>query len=192
MKKQILVLALTFSSILLFAQSEKTVFHNLGLSGAWGGWSYNANFNNGSYNSFNGGVWGLEFGKTVLIGGLHYTTPATVNNNTNYNLRVNSLYGAYLIQSYKPVHPMISLGIGAGTVLQDNISAGNSVFVLQPAAGIEINALRVCHIDLQGGYRAAFVDNTSAFSNNNFSGFYGQMNLRLGFSWGHGNTEVNF
>ena len=79
MKKQILILCFTLSIFSVFAQSEKTVFHNVKLSGAWGGWSYNTNFNNSSYNSFNGGVWGLEFGKTLLIGGLHHTTPAIVN-----------------------------------------------------------------------------------------------------------------
>ena len=127
MKKQILILCFTLSIFSVFAQSEKTVFHNVRLSGAWG---YNANFNNSSYNSFNGGVWGLEFGKTLLIGGLHYTTPVIVNSNSNYNLRVNSLYSAYLIQSYEPVHPIVSLGIGGGTIQRDNISLGNTVFVL--------------------------------------------------------------
>ena len=187
MKKQLFVLFLTISSFSLFAQSEQTLFHNLGLTGAWGGWSYNANFNNNNYNSFNGGIWGLEFGKSFLIGGLHYTVP-DANANSNYNLRTNSLYLAYLAQSYKPVHPIFSMGIGGGTILQDNNSISNSILVLQPAAGIEINAFRVCHVDLQGGYRAALTNNNSVFNNTNFSGFYGQINLRLGFSWGHSDS----
>ena len=189
MKKQLLVLVYVISSFSIFAQSEKTVFHNLGLTGAWGGWSYNATINNSSYNSFNGGIWGLEFGKTLLVGGLHYTVPDAAIN-SNYNLRTNSLYLAYLIQSYKPIHPLVSLAIGGGSITQNDIRIGNTVLVLQPAAGVEINALRVCHIDLQGGYRAALTSNNTTYANTNFSGFYAQLNLRLGFSWGHG-TEYD-
>ncbi len=186
MKTILLSLAFWVCAFSLVAQSEQTVMSGskLGFSGVWGGWSYSTGVFNGKYGGYNGGIWGLEFGKKLLIGGLHYNTgDQYINNTDHFDLKSNSLYLGYTPNSYKAVHPIFSLALGGGTLTANNESVGHKVFTVQPAIGLEVNALRFCHIDAQVGYRAVLNSGYTTFKDTDFSGLNVQVNLKFGFSW---------
>jgi hypothetical protein len=188
MKKLIIFAILAFSATSIFAQREQTVIGDsgLGFSGAWGGWSYNyGKFNKDQSGSYNGGMWALEFGKKLYIGGLHYNiTNQRLNNSDVFNLRSNNLLLGYTPLSYKAIHPVISVAVGAGKIKTSGEAAEDHVFVVHPAAGFELNVARWCHIDAQVGYRVVNDANFIKYKNADFSGLYGQVNLKFGFSWG--------
>ena len=186
MKTKLLSLIFVCSTLTLFAQSEQTIMSGskLGLSGAWGGWSYNIGAFNGKYGNYNGGILGLEFGKKLLIGASHYTTGEQfINNTDHYSLASSNLYLGYTPNSYKAIHPIFSLAVGGGTLNVNNESAGQKVFTIHPAVGLELNALRFCHVDAQVGYRAVMNTTYANFKDTDFSGLYAQVNLKFGFSW---------
>ena len=191
MKKLIAALVILSLTTSLFAQREETIIgeQGLGFSGAWGGWSYNiSQFNNG-YSGYNGGIWALEFGKKLYVGGLHYTIANQgLDKVNNYTLRSSSLLVGYTPSSYRPIHPNLSMAIGGGN-LRVNPIAGTTeqqvnVLMLQPAVGLEFNLVRWCHLEVMGGYRAVLNSNLTQYTDKSFSGFYAQANLKFGFSWG--------
>jgi hypothetical protein len=186
MKKLFAILAILTATSALFAQREETIIgeQGLGFSGAWGGWSYNMGQFDKNFSSYNGGLWALEFGKKFYIGGLHYNiNNQRLDNANSFWLRSNSLLLGYTPSAYRPIHPNLSLGIGSGK-LGITGEQEDRVFMLQPAVGIEANLTRWCHLDVQAGYRAVMDSDFSKYTDKSFSGFYGQVNLKFGFSWG--------
>jgi hypothetical protein len=186
MKKLFAVLIMLTTTASIFAQREETIIgeQGLGFSGAWGGWSYNMGQFDKNYSGYNGGIWALEFGKKLYVGGLHYNiTSQKLDNLSNFSLRSNSLLLGYTPSAYRPIHPNLSLAIGSGNL---NVTAEQTdrVFMLQPAVGLEANLTRWCHLDVQAGYRAVMNTKYTKYTDNSFSGFYGQVNLKFGFSWG--------
>jgi hypothetical protein len=184
------MIALVLTATSIFAQREETIIGDtgLGFSGAWGGWSYNFGQLNRDVSPYNGGIWALEFGKKLTVGGLHYKIQNMPLDNLNaFDLRSNSLLLGYSPVSYRPIHPIITVGVGGGTLSVTGEQA-DRVFMLHPAAGVEFNLVRWCHVDAQVGYRAVMDTDVARFSDRNFSGLYGQVNLKFGFSWGRYRT----
>ena len=199
--KSLLAFAVIFWATIsaTFAQREETVIGDsgLGFSGAWGGWTYNMGQFAKQNSSYSGGMWALEFGKRFYIGMLSYNTgyqPLT-NNTKTFSVKSNNLLLGYSLQSYRPVHPIFSLAMSSSTLklrTDANNEAEDKVFMLHPAVGAELNLTRWCHVDAQVGYRAVMDSDFAGFTDKDFSGFYGQVNLKFGFSWGRYKTRSKF
>ena len=199
--KSLLAFAVIFLATIssTFAQREETIIGDsgLGFTGVWGGWSYNYGQFGKSNAGYNGGMWALEFGKRFYIGGLHYNTgyQALANSTKTFSVASNNLLLGYSFKSYLPVHPILSLAASSSTLklrTDANNEAEDKVFMLHPAVGAELNLTRWCHVDAQVGYRAVMDTDFAGFTNKDFSGFYGQLNLKFGFSWGRYKTRSKF
>jgi hypothetical protein len=186
MKKLFAVLVILAATSSLFAQREETIIgdQGLGFSGAWGGGSYNMGQFDKDFAGYNGGIWALEFGKKLYVGGLHYNIKnQRLDNLSTFSLASNSLLIGYTPSSYRPIHPNLSVAIGTGK-LDVTAEQQDRVFMVQPAVGLEFNLVRWCHLDVMAGYRAVMDTDFSKYTDKSFSGFYGQVNLKFGFSWG--------
>ncbi len=190
MKKVILfVLGLIMSSA-TFAQREETIIGDSGwgFSGAWGGWSYNMGSFNKDFTGYNGTLWYLEFGKKLQVGSWHYSlNNVPLNDTLGFSMRSNSLRLGFTPRAYRPVHPIFSLALGSTNLRQTragNDLAEDRVFTVHPMAGIEANLTRWCHLDVQLGYRFVAGSNFKGYKDDDFSGLFGSVNLKFGFSWG--------
>ena len=199
--KSLLAFAVIFLATIsaTFAQSEETIIGDsgLGFTGAWGGWTYNYGQFAKDNSGYSGGMWALEFGKRFYIGGLHYNTgyqPLT-NSSKTFSVSSNNLLLGYSLKSYRPVHPIFSLAASSSMLklrTDANNEAEDKIFMLHPAVGAELNLTRWCHVDAQVGYRAVMDSDFVGFADKDFSGFYGQVNLKFGFSWGRYKTRSKF
>ena len=187
MKKLVIIAVLAMLGTNLMAQREETIIGDAGwgFSGAWGGWSYNMGNFNKNFSGYQGGLWALEFGKKFYIGGLHYTINNQPLNSTNtFSLRSNNLLICFTPIAYRPIHPIISVAVGGSKLRATGETGEDPVLTIHPAVGLELNVTRWCHIDAQVGYRVVSNSDFTKFTNSNFSGVYGQANLKFGFSWG--------
>lgn len=196
MKKLILIAILAFCVTSIFAQREETVIGDsgLGFSGAWGGWSFNyGNFKNDQTGSYNGGMWALEFGKKLFVGGIHYQiNNQRLDNDALFTMKSNNLLIGFMPISYKAIHPILSVAVGSSKIKLSNDNLEDRVFAIHPQAGIEINVARWCHVDAQLGYRIISDSQFLKYKNSDFSGLYGQVNLKFGFSWGRYNKKDKY
>ncbi|MDZ7876406.1 MAG: hypothetical protein U5L45_01985 [Saprospiraceae bacterium] len=180
-----------------FAQREETLMGStgFGFSGAWGGFTTNVGQFNGKYAGYQGSMWALEFGKRFFIGGTHYSLGSQLLGNTTktYSMNSNNLLLGFTPKAYMPVHPMFSLGVGGSTIRlrTDGTTVDNNVFMLHPAVGAELNITRWCHLDAQIGYRAVMNSTFVGLADKDFSGMYGQVNLKFGYSWGRHKPKRN-
>jgi hypothetical protein len=195
-KSLLAVIALFLMTITAtFAQREETLIGSsgFGFTGAWGGFSPSIGQFNGKYSNYQSSMWALEFGKRFYIGGMHYGlgTQAIGTTGKTYTLNSNNLLLGYTHKSYLPIHPIVSLGLGGSTVRlrSDGNTVENTVFSVHPAVGAEINVTRWCHIDAQMGYRAILNTDFVGATDKDFSGFYGQVNFKFGYSWGRYKTR---
>lgn len=191
MKKLIIVSVLAFLGTNLMAQREETIIGDggWGFSGAWGGWNYNLGSFSKDASRYNGGLWALEFGKRFYVGGLHYNiNNQLISGNNRFSLRSNNLLLGFTPMSYRPFHPIISVAVGGGK-LNATGESEDPILTVQPAVGLEMNVTRWCHIDAQVGYRVVSDADFTKFKNSDFSGVYGQVNLKFGFSWGRYKTN---
>jgi hypothetical protein len=196
MKKLILFAIIALFSTNITAQREQTIIGDSGwgFSGAWGGWSYNFASFDKNYSSYNGGLWAFEFGKRLTVGYWHYDLlNQSLGTGKSFSSYSKNLHLGYAIAAYKPVHPIFSLGMGQSRI----IATGNSestearVWALHPAVGLELNAARWCHIDAQIGYRAVTGTKFVGFNDADFSGVYGTISLKFGYSWTPYRTKMS-
>lgn len=185
-----LAVAMFCSIASLSAQKEETVMgsRGLGFSGIWGGSKHQlTQFGSGGKTSYvTGGFFGLEFGKSLLVGWGHYNLVDEFKwdniENQPFDMRWNPLVLGYGFKTYKAIHPQIGVDLGRGRVeLGDR---RDRVFVVQPTAGLEINIFRWMHLGLDGGYRFVNDSSIEGLSNEQLSGWFGQASLKFGFSWG--------
>jgi len=179
---------LMLTSLSLFAQREETIIgsRGWGLSGIWGGYNH-------QYTTFDkkniydrGGYFTFEFGKTLLVGWSNYGLEGNIavqSENRPFNMKWNTLNLGYNIASYKAIHPIVRMDIGSGKARLDGYG-DDQVFVIQPAAGIEVNVFRWLRLGLEGGYR--FVNDVSLgpLTVQDLSAPFGQLSLKFGYSWG--------
>lgn len=189
-KSFLLAIALMVAAAPVFAQKEETVVgsRGLGLTGAWGGWKHQlATFGNQSKPSYmTGGYFGLEFGKALFVGLGHYNLVDEFRwddiENQNFDMRWRPVVLNYGFRNYKAIHPQIGIELGRGRV--ELGEQKDRIFVVQPTAGVEINVFRWFHLGLDGGYRLVSDNSIAGLSNEDLSGWFGQANLKFGFSWG--------
>jgi hypothetical protein len=185
-----LLFILVATTTATFAQREETLMNGsgFGFSGAWGGFTSNIGQFDGKYAGYQGGMWALEFGKRFFIGGTNYTLPSQLIGKTtkSFSMVSNNLLLGYTPKAYMPVHPIFSLGVGGSRIRlrTDGTTTENNVFMLHPAVGAELNITRWCHLDAQVGYRAVMNSDFVGLADKDFSGMYGQLNLKFGYSWG--------
>ena len=189
-----LAFGLLLASNSLFAQREETVlgWRGLGLSGGWGGWTNSLTQFDEEYSVMSGGFGGLEFGKTLLIGTGGYHLATDVINDPGANQKMDLNYGGlmlgYGINSWRAVHPTITVLGGGGTVKLQN-EGSDHIYVVQPQAGIEINVVRWFHLGLEGGYRFVGDSDFASLSDKRLSGPFGEVRLKFGYSFGGGRNH---
>jgi hypothetical protein len=190
----------------LSAQREQTLMGGTGFrfSGVWGGVGLVHGLGQGRDKSvgYASSIWALEFGKRFYIGGLHYGLDTDIwhdprspfgfraprlNATTSIErLQSNNLLLGYSFLSYRPIHPIFTVAVGATEIelKTDSRYTTDFLFALQPSAGFQINIARWLHVDAQVGYRAHFDSHFAGFTDKDFSEFFGQVNFKFGFSWG--------
>jgi hypothetical protein len=184
-----------FFALLAFtatAQREETVLGHRGFrfSGIWGGSNHQITRFGNTNSYMNGGFFGLEFGKSLTVGFSGYELEENVSwdqlADQPFKMRFRGLNLGYGISSYRAIHPTFNLDLAPGRVelRQNGETLRDRIFVVQPAAGIEINVLRWFHLGLQGGYRFVTDTNIASLSDKNLSGAFGQATLKFGWSWG--------
>lgn len=185
---------LLLSSFSAFSQREETVLgrRNLGFSGIWGGWKHQMT-QLGENNVYNyGGFFGLEFGKSLLVGfGAYHLDDRFTSGplqERQFDLRWRVLKLGYSFQPYKAVHPIINLDAGRGRVKIAG-EGDDQVYVIQPSAGVELNIFRWFHLGIEGGYRFVTDTNYPNVTDKDLSGAFAQATLKFGFSWGRYRKE---
>jgi hypothetical protein len=171
-----------------FAQKEETILGSRGLrlSGIWGGPKSQITKFGNSNSVVSGGVFGLEFGNALYLGYGSYSLTNDVQwdnvPNQDFNFQWGGPVIAYSVNSWKRVHPVVSVQAGNGNVwFQEN--AKDKVFIVQPGLGVELNVFRWLHIGLDGGYRFASDADVANVTDAQLSGAFGQLSLRFGYSW---------
>lgn len=171
-------------------KGQETVFGNnsLGLTGAWGAFSYNFSYfeSDEDIAYIRGGYGGLEFGNSVFLGWGGYKLKDNVlieGINEAFNLKYNGLMIDFHPGAHKVVHPRFGVLIGGGKVsLSDGVS--DRVFVAQPSVGLELNVFKWFRLGLQGGYRFVTNEGFPDVKSADLSSPFGQIDLRFGISWG--------
>ncbi len=182
----------------LQAQSEKTVFGKTGLhlSGAWGGSTVNFTAFDGDYAVLSVGFGGLEFNKTLFLGwgGYELVDEVTFSNlrPQSFNLSFNGPIIGVNIKAHKIVYPQVSLMVARGRArLQDQLGR-DRIFVIQPAAGVNVNVFRWFHVAVEGGYRFVNGTDLTGLTDAALSSFFGQLRFQFGWSWGNSRGEDDF
>ena len=177
----------------LIAQSEQTLLGRsaLGFSGAWLDWKTNLSQFGGNYSPYTGFAWGLEFGKALELGGSHYViSNEPTSDGKSFSLTSNGLTARYAVNAFKSVHPVFGAVAGVGNL---NIeSATSKIFTVEPTVGVEINLLRWFHLDLDGGYRIVAGNKIAGYKDADFSGAFGTLHLKFGWSWGGASYRNGF
>lgn len=177
----------------LAAQKEQTIIggRNFGWSGIWGGYKHQLTQFGDETSYINGGFFGLEFGKSLLIGWGRYSLVDEFKwdniQNQEFDMRWYPFLLQYGFQGYKAVHPQIGFEIGRGRV--DFGDTKDRILVVQPTAGVEFNVFRWFHLGLDGGYRFVTDSSVPGLTDTDLSGWMAQATLKFGFSWGRYNKK---
>lgn len=188
MKHAILIslLCLVFSSA-LSAQRDETLFGKNGfeLSGAWGAATYNWSFFDDDYVYTRGGYGGLEFGENFFLGygWFRFREDAQPKDARAFDMKYNGVMFGITPNSYKAVHPRITMLVGGGKVYPKG-GGSDRVFVFQPSAGIELNVFKWFRLGGEGGYRIVANENLPGLKASDISAPFAQIDLRFGYSWG--------
>ena len=179
---------LLFTGIALFGQRDETLFGEAGLrlTGAWGGTLAGITDFGGENAVTRGGFGVLEFNKTLLAGFGGVNTSETVKfdngQRKNFDLDYGGLLLGFVPKSYRAIHPKFSFLMGGGKVKIDG-EGDDKIFVVQPAAGAEVNVFRWFKLSLEGGYRFVSDSSFDPPANEDLSGFFGELKFRFGWSW---------
>lgn len=170
---------------------DETLFGETGLrmTGAWGGFTFGPAFFENETVPQRGGFGGVEFNRMLFVGfGSERTTERIKfegsNGSNSFKLRRRGLHIGLTPISHKVLHPRFSFVMGGGKVELEN-DKDDQIFVVQPAAGLEVNVFEWWKLGLEGGYRFVSRSDTEGLSNEDLSTFFVNMRLRFGFSWGH-------
>jgi hypothetical protein len=173
-----------------YGQREETVLgeRGWGFSGFWADWNHQLTQYNQTNSYLTGWQFNFEFGKSLQLGFGNYYLLDDIewslapNPPELFKMRYQAFRLGYSVKSYKSIHPVFKVDFGPGKVELGD--ATDRVFVIQPAAGIEINVLRWFRIGLDGGYRIVSNNNLPGLSDQELSGLFGQASFKFGFSWG--------
>lgn len=193
-KTSVLLVACALLSLRASAQDETIANRfDLRISGAWGGWHTQLTSLGDENAVFQGGYGGLEFNKTIFIGWgafrlqdvVRYEEGA-VARGVNFRYHGPQIY--YTPMARSVLHPKFGLQTGFGRVDVEG-QAEDRVAILQPFVGGEVNILRWLRLGADLGYRFALNTANGGPGDGFVSGVYGQLNLKLGFSWGDNRGE---
>jgi len=184
MKKLLLFVMFLFCMAGLQAQREETLLRNMSFSGAWGAWNSSIGKVADENVYFRGGYGGVEFGGDLFLGwGGYRSSDRFYAEGERMRMKWNGPMVSYAPHSYRAVHPVFTLMLANGKLDPDN-GPFDRIFVVQPSLGAELNLLRWCHVGAHGGYRFVNNVNLNQFNDADFSGLYGELTLKFGFSWG--------
>ncbi len=168
----------------LVAQKDETLIGKTGLhlSGIWGGSNIGLSFGDNNH-GMAGGFFGLEFNKALSVGYASYNSTESTTYTGKFDLDYGGLLLGYAYKSHKVIHPRASFLIGSGK-LKPKGDQDDTIFVVQPSVGAEVNVFRWFRMGLEGGYR--FVSNTSLPQpdDEDVSSAFVQLSFRFGWSWG--------
>ena len=174
----------------LMAQHDETLFGEAGLrlTGAWGGITTGTSiFASETVPNF-GSFGGVEFNRTLFVGFGNERTTQSVDfegiESGSFKLRHRQFLLGITPLSHRVLHPRISFAMGGGKVELDD-GRDDKIFVVQPAAGLEVNVFQWWKLGLEGGYRFVSRANIAGLSNEDLSAFFVNLRLRFGFSWGN-------
>jgi hypothetical protein len=189
--KHLLVASLLLASLTLSAQEEEVVFDHVTVHGGFGGPIIELTNINGKTGVMGGGGGGVivndfffggfgqggGFGEQMIDGRLY-----------PIDLGYGGLWMGYVKPTYKAFHFYSSLKIAGGEVnLTDPFNNGvtvydETVFVVQPEAGIELNLISWFRIALTANYRiVSGIDSQSLWNLSNSDFTAGGMALTLRF-----------
>lgn len=160
MKNLILIFALSLTSFSLFGQQQETLFGKSRVVGAFGGPFVEYNFANDNTQVSVGGGGAVIVGDFFLGGyGMGSTGQQWIDNVEPYEIDLG--HGGFWIGGTYPSHKLIhlysSMKIGWGAVgikfYDDNTTVDDSVFVLEPDLGVEINVFRWFRFGVSASYR---------------------------------------
>lgn len=185
MKKHFLALvAFVALAANLYSQKDETLMGQSGLrlSGIWGGSNIGMSFGGDNY-GMAGGFFGAEFNKALTIGFGGFNSKESTDYTGQFNLDYRGLLLGFAYKPHKVIHPRASFLMGSGK-LKFKGGEDDTIFVVQPSAGFEVNVFRWFRLGFEGGYR--FVSNTSIPEPNDkeVSSPFAQLSLRFGWSWG--------
>ncbi len=185
---------LLFSTLFLLAfltahaQKEQTVLgdKSWGWTGFWGGYRHQLTQIGDDISYARGAFWGIELGRTVLIGWGRFSLSDrlrwSVVDNQDFDMTWNPFVVHAGFGNHKAIHPQIGFEMGRGRI--ETASDSDKILVMQPTVGLEINALRWCHIGIDGGYRMIGNSTLPGFDGSSLNGWTAQLTLKFGYSWG--------
>lgn len=203
MKKLFVILGIMLLSVSVFAQEEETLLEGKIDHGGFGGPMVKFSTIKNDFALLVGGYGGWLINHTFLIGGGGYGLSTRINASPSAQnkygegeqLKLMFGYGGgvleYVNRSNRLIHYSVSTLIGAGGVTyternQYNYDDGNehkgptdAVFVLEPAANIELNVASFFRINAGASYRMVSGVNLEGLKNSDLSG--PSMNLALKF-----------
>ncbi len=194
MKQLTFTLLITLISILsIHAQRDETILNktNLRITGAWGGPTLGITSYDGESTTVAGGYGGIEFNKEYFVGwgGATIDLPNLDANILKPDFDYNGLVLGYAPAAHRLIHPNFLLLVGTGKAQFNGLD--DKAWVVQPAIGGEVNVLRWFRIGASGGYRYVNGSDLIGLSDENLSGFFGEIKLKFGFSWGKSDRYKN-
>ncbi len=198
MKNLCLIFTCLFLSFSTFAQKDETLFGKSGLrlTGIWGGPVMNFSYFDKDFTPVTGGYFGLEFNKNVFLGYGRYEMVDAANfkidglTNPNFRLSYQGGILGYAPLAHKIVHPQFRVLVGSGKARLVGES-NDYLFVVQPSAGLEVNIFRWFRIGMEGGYRFISDSDIEGLSNEQLSGYFGEVKFKFGLSWGKKRRNKN-
>lgn len=171
-----------------WAQRQETLFGESGLklTGAWGGPLFGMAFFSNENATTHGSFWGLEFNDVILAGISNERTFESVLLTDvgvgNYDFKQRGFYINFYPNTEKVLHPAFGFMMGNGEV-KDRLGNDDALFIVQPTAGIEINAFKWWRVGMNGGYRFVSRTDLPNLDNQDISAFFVNLSLRFGWSW---------
>lgn len=186
--KPLAIVSFLFFSLSGFSQQEKTLLSRQSLksSGGWGGYRMQLTKIAGQTVQVSGFHLTGEYNRSLLIGyNFNFVSnyvPTTFNGEER-SLRLNwhSLQLGYEIAAHRSIHPVLDMDFGLGRVKVRDVGK-DAIFVLSPSAGIELNLYRWFHLSLEAGYRWVSDVRIGNLSESDFSGAFGQISFKFGWS----------
>lgn len=168
----------------LLAQRDETIFNRLDLTGAWGGAIASTNKFEDNFTLIRGGFGGLEFNKTFFIGwgGASARENIELDGKEEFDLKYNGLMLGVAPQSFRVLHPKVMLLMGTGEL--ETARRDDSIWVIEPSAGVEVNVFRWFRLGADVGYRFVADVDTNTLADKDASSLFGQLTFKFGYSWG--------
>lgn len=208
MKRLLLIPVFLLCVITLYAQNNEnkeelqTIFDNgIDRISGFGGPFMNFSVTNGEFAHYMGGGGAVLINNKIFLGGIGFgKTTQTLIPESQYaafgldptqkyrlDFGYGGLWGGYIVNWTKAIHPVFSLQFGWGDLSINNTDDftelnlhSDPVYVITPMAEIEMNITKFMRMSVGANYRIVTDVNTVGYSNQDFSG----PAVFLGFKFG--------